>query len=138
MKTLIVDDNFVARRFLKDALISFGDCDVVTNGNEAVQAFRLAWEDHEPYDLICMDIMMPEMDGHEALQKIRTIEETMGIALTSKEVKVIMISALDDPKNVVGAYAKGGATEYAVKPIGKDTLVEKIKAMGLLACASPP
>ena len=131
MKTLIVDDNFIARRFLKDALAPFGDCDVVTDGREAVQAFRLAWEDKAPYDLICMDIMMPDMDGHEALQKIRAIEEQIGINLSKKEVKVIMVSALDDPKNVVHAFAKGGATSFLVKPVSQDDLVEKIKEMGL-------
>jgi len=131
MKILIVDDDFMIRHLLKEILRPYGDCDEVVNGNEAIQAFRLAWEDNEPYDLICMDIMMPDMDGHQALLEIRGIEEQLGTALTSSEAKVLMISALDDPRNVIQAYAKGGATAYIVKPIEKETLVAEIRKMGL-------
>lgn len=130
MNILIADDDFMIRRIIKDILSPIGDCDVVTDGNEAIQAFRLAWEDNEPYDLICLDIMMPEMDGQEALQEIRRLEEEMGIE-SHKEVKVLMISALDDPKNVIQAYSKGGATSYIVKPIEKERLLAEIAKMGI-------
>lgn len=131
MRLLIVDDDFMIRRVLKEILTPYGDCDVVTDGNEALQAFRLAWEDNEPYDLICLDIMMPDMDGHQALQEIRDLEKKMAIAEVD-EVKVIMISALDDPKNVMQAYLKGGATSYIVKPIEKEVLVGEIRKLGLI------
>ncbi len=131
MRVLIVDDDFMIRRVLKDVMAPYGDCDVVTDGYEALQAFRLAWEDREPYDLICLDIMMPDMDGHQALQEIRALEEKLEVE-QDDEVKVIMVSALDDPMNVMQAYLKGGATSYIVKPIEKEALLGEVRKLGLI------
>lgn len=132
MRTLIVEDDFISRRILKEILSSHGDCDIAIDGKEAVQAFRMALDEKKPYELICMDIMMPNMDGQEALKKIRDIEQERGIT-GSREVKVIMTTALDDPKNVVEAYYKGGATSYVVKPINKGRLLGQIRTFGLLS-----
>jgi len=131
MRTLIAEDDFTARRILKEILSPYGDCDVVVDGEEAVQAFRLAYEDNYPYNLICMDIMMPKMDGQEALRRIREMEKEMGIQ-GSKEVKVIIVTALDDPKNVIEAYYKGGATSYIIKPIEKAKILKEIYSFGLI------
>ena len=131
MKTLIVEDDFVSRRILKDILSPYGDCDIAIDGSEAIQAYRLAQEDRKPYDLICMDIMMPKVDGQEALVAIREIERIAGVQ-SRDEVKVIMISALDSPKTVFASYYQGGATSYMVKPIRRATLVEEIGKFGLL------
>ncbi len=132
MRILIVEDDFIARRILKEILSSYGDCDIVVDGEEAIQAFRLAWEDGNPYELICMDIMMPNINGQEALKKIRDIEKQIGIKST-EEVKVVMITALDDPKSVIHAYYKGGATSYIVKPVERDKLLEELRLLGLIA-----
>ena len=131
MKILIVEDDFISRRIIKDILYPYGNCDIVVDGQEAVQAFELAHEANEPYNLICMDIMMPNLDGHEALKQIRDIEKESGIR-GSAEVKVIMVTALDDPKTVFKAYYKGGATSYIVKPIEKDKLIQEIRKLGLI------
>ena len=121
MRILIADDEFSARRILNKILSAYGECDVVFDGEEETQAFRLAWEENEPYDLICLDIMMPKMDGQETLKRIREMERERGVK-GPDEVKVIMMTALDDPNNVVEAYYKGGATSYLVKPIDKTLL----------------
>ncbi len=131
MKTLIVEDDFVSRRILKDILSPYGDCDIAIDGSEAIQAYRLAGEDKKSYDLICMDIMMPKMDGQEALMKIRELERAAGVK-SRDEVKVIMISALDSPKTVFASYYQGGATSYIVKPISREKLIEEIGNFGLL------
>ena len=131
MRTLIVEDDFVSRRILKEILSPFGDCDIAVDGCEAVQAYRLAGEDRKPYDLICMDIMMPNMDGQEALVKIRELERTEGVS-SRDEVKVIMISALDTPKTVFSSFYRGGATSYMVKPIRRETLLEALGSFGLI------
>jgi len=131
LKILIVEDDFMVRQVLRDILEEYGVVDIVVNGEEAIQAFRVAWRKDEPYDLLCMDIMMPIMDGNQALIKIREVESSIGIT-GSSEVKVIMISALDDVKTVVKSYAKGGATSYIVKPIEKERLIGEMRAIGLL------
>ncbi|MCP4109393.1 MAG: response regulator [Desulfobacteraceae bacterium] len=130
MRILIVEDDFVARRMLKEILSPYGDCDIVVDGEEAAQAFRLAWEDKDPYSLICLDIMMPNVDGHQALKKIRETEKELGVRGYS-EVKVIMVTALGDPKTVIGAY-KEGATSFIVKPIEKQKLINEIRNLGLI------
>lgn len=132
LKILVVEDDFMVRQVLCDILEPYGAVDLAVNGEEAVQAFRVAWRSDAPYDLICMDVMMPVMDGNEALIKIREFELSLGI-LGSDEVRVIMVSALDDAKTVVKAYSKGGATSYIVKPIDKEHLINEMHKIGLLA-----
>jgi len=131
LKILIAEDDFMVRQVIRDILEQFGTVDIVVNGEEAVQAFRVAWRKQQPYDLICMDIMMPIMDGNEALVRIREIESSLGI-VGSEEVKVIMITALDDAKTVVKAYFNGGATSYIIKPLEKERLINEMRNIGLL------
>lgn len=89
----------------------------------------LHYQDGEPYDLICLDIMMPEMDGIRALEKIRKTEEGRGVTSTYGS-KIIMITALDDPKNVMNSF-KGLCDAYIVKPIDKTILLQKLDEIGL-------
>ena len=132
MRVLIAEDDFTSRRLLESILEKFGDCHVVVDGDEAVDAFKSAWQENRPYDLICLDIMMPRMDGQEALQKIREFEQEKGV-VGFGEAKVIMITALGDPKNVVEAFYKGGASSYLVKPIEKGKLVEELRNLALIS-----
>jgi two-component system chemotaxis response regulator CheY len=74
---------------------------------------------------------MPEMDGQEALRKIREIEKSRGVK-SADEVKVVMTTALDDPKNVVEAYYKGGATSYVPKPIDRQLFLQLLRNIGLI------
>ncbi|MCP4693586.1 MAG: response regulator, partial [Desulfobacterales bacterium] len=123
MRILIAEDDFVSRRILDTLLSPYGECHTAVDGEEAVQCFRMAHDEGAPYDLVCLDIMMPNVNGQEALKQIREIEKKMGLK-SSAEVKVIMVTALDDPKSVVEAYYRGGATSYIVKPIEKDRLLD--------------
>ncbi len=134
MKCLIVEDSFVARKLLKMYLSSCADCDIAVDGNEAVEAFSHAMDEKEPYDLICLDIMMPNMDGREALKAIRQIESEHGIGGLDC-VKVIMTTALGDPKNVIGSFREG-CEAYIVKPVKKDKLLEEIENLGLVPSVS--
>ncbi len=129
MKTLIVEDDFTSRLFLQEALKAYGACHIAVNGEEAVEAVRMALEKDEPYDLICLDIMMPEMDGQEALKKIRTQEEDSGIS-SSTGAKILMTTALGDLQNVSAAY-RGLCDGYLVKPISKASLLEELQKHGL-------
>ena len=130
MRVLIVEDDFTSRRMLKGILAFLGDCDVAVNGEEGIRAFRLAWQEKKPYDLICMDIVMPDCDGQEALREIREFEREKGVG-GRDEVKVIMISALGDPKTVIHSYYEGGATSFLVKPLDAPRLLEEVQKLGL-------
>ena len=131
MRFLIVEDDLGSRRLLEAIGARYGECNVAVNGSEAVEAFQLGWEEHQPYDVIFLDIMMPEMDGLEALSRIRAAEQKMGIA-PGKEVKVIMTTALEDPKTVVKAYYHGEAAGYLVKPIQPDKVAEELRRLQVI------
>ncbi len=130
MRILIVEDDFGSRRFLQMLLQPHARCDVVVDGEEALEAFRMAWEENDPYQLILLDIMMPKMDGQTALREMRSIEKEIGVE-ERDGVKVVMTTALEDPKNVVEAYYTGGADSYLVKPIDRTKLFRVIGELGL-------
>ncbi len=130
MKTLIVEDDFTSRLLLQEILKVYGPSHVAVNGKEAVAAVRLALAQNAPYDLVCMDIMMPEMDGQQALREIRELEEAKGI-LSSSGAKVVMITALTDVKNVSAAY-RNLCDGYLTKPIEKSKLLEELRKLKLI------
>ena len=130
MKCLIVEDDFAARKLLQVYLSDYADCFVAVNGHEVVEAVREALDEGQPYDLICLDIMMPEMDGHKALEAIRQMEKEHGIGGLDG-VKIIMTTALDDSRNIMGAF-RTGCEAYIVKPIRKEKLIDEITKLGLL------
>lgn len=130
MKFLVIDDDFDSRRLVQKILHPYGYVEVAADGEEGVEAFRAALKDGEPYDVITLDIMMPNMDGQDALREIREVEKEMGIA-GDKATKVIMISRLDDNKEVHDAFFLGDAISYIVKPIRKQTLLDEIQSLGV-------
>jgi len=130
MKILIADDDFTSRILLQGFLQTCGECTVCTDGLQAVNAFRSAFEEGSPFTLVCLDIMMPELDGQAALKKIRDIEEERGIAARDG-VKIIMTTALDDKKNIISAFREQ-CDVYLVKPIDKEKLVESLNTLNLI------
>jgi two-component system chemotaxis response regulator CheY len=130
MRALIVDDDFYSRSMIHDMLRPFADCDIAVNGEEAVFAFRKALDNDNPYDLICLDLVMPEMDGQEALQEIRAIEEERNTH-PLKQAKIIVTTMLDDKKETHDAFFLGGATSYLVKPIDEGKLLGELRSLQL-------
>ncbi|MBI2422177.1 MAG: response regulator [Candidatus Hydrogenedentes bacterium] len=131
MRVLIAEDDFASRSILSRLMRNLGDCDVAMDGQEAVDAVRLALDEGQPYALICLDIMMPNMNGHEALRQIRGCEENQGIAL-GRGAKILITSALDDSKSILEAF-RSQCDGYLVKPYTKDKLYAEIKKAGLTA-----
>lgn len=130
MRILIAEDDLASRVFMKKFLSKYGDCDIVTDGLETIDAFLMAIKEEEPYHLICMDIMMPKLDGLKALQTIRDIEKQKGIEDCNK-VKVIMTTALNDKNTVMNAN-NAGCEAYAWKPIEIDKFIIVLEKLGLI------
>jgi len=130
MKTLIVEDDFTSRLLLQEILKSFGPLHIAVNGQEAVDAVKIALEAKEHYDLICLDIMMPEMDGHEALKQIRDMEVANGI-YSKDGAKIMMVTALGDMKNATTAFYNL-CDVFLPKPIQKAKLLDELRKLGLL------
>lgn len=124
MKILIVEDDFLSRKLMLSYLTPLGACDVASNGKEAIEAFTLAHAENAPYDLMTLDIMMPDLSGQEVLKRIRAYEVDHKI-MFSDGVKVIMTTALEDSRNVMDAF-KNQCEGYLVKPIDYDKLIELI------------
>jgi len=129
MHILVVEDDFISRRLLCRYLEPFGECDVAVNGEEAVVAFNDAVDKGTPYDLICLDIMMPGMDGHETLKLFRSHEEKSGINL-GQGSKVIMTTSLQDHKSIRKAF-KESADGYVVKPVEKKKFLATLSEIGV-------
>lgn len=130
-RVLIVEDDFFSRQLLMELLNDHFDiCHAAINGVEAVKAFENSLQKKEPYNLICLDVMMPEMDGQTALREIRQIESENGIG-GNDMVKVIMTTALDGPKDIMQAFMKGACEGYLTKPINLGKLEEYLKKLGL-------
>ena len=130
MKILLAEDDFVTRKFMVNFLSKYGESDVTVDGMEAVDAFMMALEDEEPYDLVCLDIMMPVMDGYQALVAIRKLEKDKNIP-EEKAVKVIMTTALNEERNVKMAFELG-CTIYSGKPINQDRFEQALKKLELI------
>ena len=130
MKILLAEDDFATRKFMLSFLSKYGECDVTVDGMEAVDAYLMALEDGVPYDLVCLDIMMPVMDGYQALVGIRNLEKERDIP-QEKAVKVIMTTALNDESNVKMAFELG-CTVYSGKPIDQERFEQAMKKLGLI------
>lgn len=128
MKTLIVEDDFISRMLIQKMLEDYGPSHVVVNGKEAVAAVQMAFDEIDPYDLICLDIMMPEMDGLQALKEIRAMEKSRSI---KHRVKVIITTALADPDYVAEAL-QCCCDYYLAKPVYKLNLQDALRRVGLL------
>lgn len=129
MRALIAEDEFVGRKLLSTFLSPLFRIDIVVNGREAIDAYKMAFEENDPYELILMDIMMPEIDGLAALTAIRQFEKNKK---SKKAAKVIMTTALDDAKTVIRSFHDVEASAYIVKPIVRDKLYEELEKIGLL------
>ncbi len=130
MKILIVDDEIVSRIKVQTILSEIGECGAAANGNEAMEAFHLAHEEGKPYDLITMDILMPDIDGIEALKKIREWEESHNIRL-GQGVKVVMLTASKTSDSVFSSFNEG-CEAYVVKPFDKEALTRALGELGLV------
>lgn len=130
MRILIAEDDFASRKVLLKFLSTFGECDVTVDGMEAIDAYLMALEEENPYDLVCLDVMMPIMDGYQALKNIRDIERERNIP-EEDMAKVIMTTALNEEKNVKKAFELG-CTVYCAKPIDMDKLKSMLETLGLI------
>jgi len=120
VKVLIVDDIIENRLALFHFLKKTSSCDLAENGIFALSQFKSSHEKGEPYDLILLDLMMPEMDGIECLGEIRKWESGRGLT-EGAAAKVVIITALDDREQIKRAF-NAGCNEYLVKPVLKANL----------------
>jgi two-component system, chemotaxis family, chemotaxis protein CheY len=128
MKALIVEDDLTSRLMLQEYLKLYGTVQVAADGNAAVEAMRQALQADQPYDVILLDIMMPGMDGHQALKNIRALEKEAGV-WPSYAVKIVMTTTLlNDSQSASAAYGSL-CDAYLTKPVDKTKLLAKLREM---------
>jgi two-component system chemotaxis response regulator CheY len=129
MKALIVDDCMIARELLAVAVERYATIDQAENGEQALQMLEQALGQSEPYDLICLDLNMPGMGGHETLRGIRTLEEQLG---SDTRATVFMITASSSPDDMMEALLSGSCDDYLTKPVMHKTLIELLQKHNLV------
>ncbi len=116
-RILLVDDD---PKYLKDVLPSYGyEVVVALDGINALRALKN--EKEKPFNLVILDVLMPNLDGWETLKVIRSDKET-------ESIPVIMLTALDEDYQQVSAL-KFGADDYVIKPFSLPNLLARIEAL---------
>jgi len=131
MRALIVDDDFYSRSFLEYLLHSHAVCDMAENGEEAVMIYQRALKEKNPYDLVFMDLRMPEIDGSAAMREIRGVERDLGVP-EGNGAKIVIISVLEDAEDTHNAMFLGDAAAFLQKPVEEKALLTELKRLGLL------
>lgn len=131
LRALIVDDDPINTRFLSEILAPYAQCDIAGNGRRGLAAFEQALLAGTPYDIIFLDVMMPGMDGHQALEGMRHLEDSQGVP-PSQAAKVIMVSALDDSRTLYRAFFQGHALSFLGKPFSGETVLHELRKFDLI------
>ena len=129
MKILVVEDDLVSRTVLMEMLSPYGNVEFAVDGEVALQSFSASYEKRQPYDLICLDIMMPKIDGQIVLERMREIEREQGVK-KDVAVKILMVTSLSNRTNVLKAL-EAHCDGYILKPVQKEKLVQDLQRLGL-------
>lgn len=130
MRILLAEDDLVSRKYITKILSQYGECDVTVDGMEVLDAYLLSLKEEKPYDLVCLDIMMPKVDGIRVLKAIKTLESQYEIP-PEKRSKIMILSALPDHEYVRAAFDMG-CEAYATKPVDTAKLEEVLKKLELI------
>jgi two-component system chemotaxis response regulator CheY len=132
MKCLIVDDDELGRELIAEYLRGQASFDMAVNGREAVEKYEAAHDSGAPYDLIILDIVMPEMNGHEAAKAIRRMEQEKDTK-PEQRVNIIVLSALNTPKDVIETYVSAQSSAHLIKPVTREKLLLTLNKLGLIS-----
>jgi len=129
MRILTADDELVSRKLMEKIMTNYGECEAVASGQAAIEAFKTAWHNWIPFDLITLDISMPDINGLDVLYQIRSLENEKNVR-ANKRVIVIMVTASSDKDTIVTAV-QAGCNEYIAKPFDRETIAKKLIKLGL-------
>jgi len=124
MRILILDDEIVSRTKLTLIMEHFGKCDAVDNGQDAIALFREAHQKEAPYELIMLDINLPEKNGIEVLSEIREAEGSLEIGKKCA-AKILMVISSRNKERIM-ASIQSGCNDYIVKPFDIDIIRKKL------------
>ena len=132
MRVIVVDDDPASRQVLAAHLAGLAETVLCGSGAEAVDAASAAIASGAPFDVVFLDIIMPHMDGHETLVRLREVEDDAGVAPENR-MRAVMVTSMDDETNTMTALFDGQVAAYLVKPPNRSELLEKLVTLGLLS-----
>ncbi|MGE5790804.1 MAG: response regulator [Syntrophaceae bacterium] len=128
IRVLILEDDPVSGKLMQKFLEPFGSPTLVTDGQQAIEAFRSAFDQNVPFHLFMIDIMVPEIHGKDVLRMIRDMEHERGIP-DYKRTRCVMTSSLGDPENIIESF-HSKCDAYLIKPIDRKRLSDTLQGMG--------
>ena len=131
MRILIAEDDQLSRMYLEDFLQAYGQCDTAADGMETLDLYLESLKNGTPYDMMCLDIMMPKVDGLMVLRLVREMENQRNFS-AEQQAKIIMMTAIADMDHVDKAFELG-CDAYASKPIEIDKVQEVMEDLGLIS-----
>lgn len=125
MRILVIEDEFAAMKKMQVMLSPYGKCDAAATGLQAQELYAEALKEGSPYDLMTIDIELPDTSGLDLLKYFASIEEKNDKVKCRK----IMVTAHSNTNNVVGAakYCDG----FITKPVMKTVLIKKLASIGI-------
>ena len=131
MKMLVMEDEFVSRSVMTEILAPYGEVIAAENGREALEKFQAALQSPNRFDVVFLDIMVPEMTGQDVLKNIREMEQQHGVFALAG-AKVVMTTALGDFANVKAAF-KHQCEAYLIKPIDREKVISTLQGLGMIS-----
>lgn len=131
LNILILEDETTSRMLLRQLLSQYGNVYDYENGRDVLNKYKESLEKKEYFDLVCLDIMVPEMDGQEVLHEIRKAEESYGLDRLKYQTKILMITALDDKDNFLYSF-KEQCDGYIIKPFDRSKIDSALKKLNLI------
>ena len=128
MRILIAEDDETCALILTSMFKPYGTSVVVADGEAVIRVVTTELVKSQPFDLICLDIMMPGLDGQACLRCIRAIEQGFG-RVGGAGTKILMTTALNAPENIMTAF-RSQCEGYLVKPIDRVKLTTQLSKLG--------
>lgn len=133
IKSLVVDDDKLCASTFKLELSKYGECDIVNDGIAAIKAYEESINSGNPYKLMLLDIIMPNLDGGQVLKQIREIEEQKKINDIDK-LRIIITTAYDDwyNRSIIISNLNPIYESFFIKAPDLHELVDKIQDLGFI------
>lgn len=129
---LVVDDQEDVTMLMMHILSGLGECACTNDPQEAADIFERQLRNGCPFDVVFMDIMMPDLDGHQTAEALRRLEADHGVPAGS-EAKLVMVSSLRDVGTVSKSFFRGGLADgYLTKPIGAGAVRAELVKLGVI------
>lgn len=133
MRALIAEDDETCAMVLASMLKAYGTTVIVADGEAVIREFTSELLKQQPYDLVCLDIMMPGVDGQACLRCLRAIEHAFG-RLGSTGTRILMTTSLNTRDNIMSAF-RNQCEGYLVKPLDRAKLASQLSSLGFAPLA---